>query len=132
MTEPSTTPETDQMTPSGHKVGGFMMSNKAYDTVKWLGQIVAPAVATLYAALAGLLGLPGTVAVVGSITAIDTFLGVIMGWSASNYNKTLADPAGTILVDTQDPENGVYLAANSEHISNLPDGSVAKFEVSKH
>lgn len=64
------------------------MSNKTYDTLKWIAQYLLPAAGTLYFALAGIWGLPSGEQVVGTITAVDTFLGVILGISAAQYNKT--------------------------------------------
>lgn len=63
------------------------LSNKAYDVLKWIAQIVLPALATLYFAISSIWGLPYGEQVVGTITAIDTFLGAILGLSAMNYNK---------------------------------------------
>lgn len=63
------------------------MSNKLYDVLKWVAQILLPAIATLYFALAGIWNLPYGEEVVGTITAIDTFLGVILGISSANYNQ---------------------------------------------
>ena len=42
---------------------------------------------TLYFALAGIWGLPFREEIVGTITAVDTFLGVILGISSANYKK---------------------------------------------
>ena len=64
------------------------MSNKTYDVLKYIAQIVLPALATLYFALAGIWGFPYGEQVVGTITAIDTFLGVVLGISSANYKKT--------------------------------------------
>lgn len=63
------------------------MSNKVYDTLKWMAQILLPALGTLYFALAGIWGLPYAEAIVGTITAIDTFLGILLGISTMNYKK---------------------------------------------
>ena len=63
------------------------ISNKAYDILKWIAQYLLPAAGTLYFALAGIWNLPYGEQVVGTITAIDTFLGVILGVSAARYNK---------------------------------------------
>ncbi len=63
------------------------MSNKTYDTLKWIAQYLLPAAGTLYFALACIWGLPCGEQVVGTITAVDTFLGVLLGISAANYNK---------------------------------------------
>ena len=63
------------------------MSNKVYDVLKYITQIVIPAVATLYFALAGIWGFPYGEQIVGTLTAIDTFLGVLLGISSAQYKK---------------------------------------------
>lgn len=63
------------------------MSNKTYDTLKFIAQIVLPAAGTLYFALASIWGLPYGEQIVGTITAIDTFLGALLGISSANYKK---------------------------------------------
>lgn len=62
--------------------------NKTYDILKWIAMYLLPAAGTLYFALAGIWSLPYGEQVVGTITAVDTFLGVILGISTSQYNKT--------------------------------------------
>lgn len=66
-----------------------MMNNKIYDVLKWVAQYLLPALATLYFAVAQVWGLPYGEQIVGTITAIDTFLGVILGISTVQYNKAL-------------------------------------------
>lgn len=61
------------------------MSNKTYDVLKWIAQLFLPAAATLYFALANIWGLPYGEQIVGTITAIDAFLGVILGISSKAY-----------------------------------------------
>ena len=63
------------------------MSNKMYDNLKWIAMILLPAIGALYFTLAGIWGLPYAEQIVGTITGIDTFLGVILGISTSQYNK---------------------------------------------
>ena len=63
------------------------MSNNVYDVLKWIAMYLLPALGTLYFALAGIWGLPYGEQIVGTITAIDTFLGVILGISKVQYNK---------------------------------------------
>ena len=65
----------------------MILKNKTYDVLKYIAQIALPAVATLYFALASLWNLPYAEQVVGTITAIDTFLGVCLGISTMNYKK---------------------------------------------
>ena len=66
------------------------MSNKVYDALKWIAMYLLPALGTLYFALAGIWGLPYGEQIVGTITAVDTFLGVILGISASQYDKKVS------------------------------------------
>jgi hypothetical protein len=61
------------------------MSNKMYDILKWIALIVLPALGTLYFALSGIWGLPYGEQIVGTITAIDTFLGALLGISSTVY-----------------------------------------------
>ena len=63
------------------------MSNKVYDALKWIAMYLLPAFGTLYFALASIWGLPYGEQIVGTITAFDTFLGVILGISTAQYNK---------------------------------------------
>lgn len=65
------------------------MSNKVYDVLKWIAMYFLPAIGTLYFALSGIWNLPYGEQVVGTITAIDTFLGVLLGISTSQYNKNI-------------------------------------------
>lgn len=62
------------------------MTNKTYDILKWIAQLLLPALGTLYFALASIWGLPYGEQIVGTITAIDAFLGAILGISTAKYN----------------------------------------------
>lgn len=63
------------------------MSNKTYDILKFVAQILLPALGTLYFALASIWGLPYGEEIVGTITAVDAFLGALLGISTVQYNK---------------------------------------------
>lgn len=65
------------------------LNNKVYDTLKYIAQIVLPALATLYFALSKIWGLPYGEEIVGTISAIDVFLGALLGLSSMNYNKSV-------------------------------------------
>ena len=64
----------------------MQFSNKTYDILKWIAMYLLPALGTLYFALAGIWGFPYGEQVVGTISAVDAFLGVILGISSKNYN----------------------------------------------
>ena len=63
------------------------MSNKLYDRLKIIAQIWIPALATLYFTLAGIWGFPYGEQIVGSLTAIDTFLGAVLKYSSVKYKR---------------------------------------------
>lgn len=63
------------------------ISDKTYDTLKWVALLLLPALGTLYFALAGIWGLPYGEQIVGTITAVDTFLGAILKISTNTYEK---------------------------------------------
>ena len=65
------------------------MKNETYDVLKYVAQILLPAIATLYFAVANIWGLPYGEQIVGTITAIDAFLGVCLGISSDNYHKSI-------------------------------------------
>lgn len=63
------------------------MKDRTYDILKFIAQIFLPALGTLYFALASIWGLPYSEQIVGTITAIDTFLGAVLKISTNQYNK---------------------------------------------
>lgn len=76
-----------------------LISNRTYDVLKKVAQYWLPALGTLYFALAGIWGLPYGEQIVGSIVAVDIFLGVILGYSTAKYNKSDAKFDGAMNVD---------------------------------
>lgn len=64
-----------------------MLNDKLYDVLKWIAMYLLPAAGTLYFALAGIWGLPYGEQIVGTISAVDAFLGVILGISSAQYAK---------------------------------------------
>lgn len=69
----------------------MIIPDKIYDVAKWIQRLLLPALATLYLALGSIwkdiIPLPYPEQVAATITAIDTFLGVILGISTANYKK---------------------------------------------
>lgn len=63
------------------------MSDKVYNILKWIAMVVLPGLGTLYFSLSSIWGLPFGEQIVGTVTAVDTFLGVILGISTAQYNK---------------------------------------------
>lgn len=68
------------------------MSNKVYDILKYIAQIVLPSLGTLYFALAKIWGFPYGAEIVGTISAVDAFLGALLKISTDQYNKEQQPP----------------------------------------
>jgi len=102
------------------------LSNSAYDKLKFLTQVVLPGVGALYFALAGIWGLPAAEQVVGSIVAVDAFLGLFLGASTKQYMNTDArfDGAVNISPHPEDPEN-----ASNLHVQLDPASLAEKDEI---
>ena len=67
------------------KRGNMILSNRTYDILKWIAQIVLPALGTFYFALSSIWGLPYGEQIVGTITAVDALLGALLGISTAQY-----------------------------------------------
>lgn len=103
-----------------------MITGKLYDVLKYLAQIVLPALGTLYFTLAGIWGLGGGEEVVGTIMAVDLFLGVILGISQVNYNKTIEN-AGEVHVN--DGQMQFVVDGDKADLDNIGDKSEVRFKV---
>ena len=105
------------------------MTNKTYDVLKYIAQIVLPALGALYAALAPLWNLPNAEAIVGTIAAIDAFLGALLQISSNNYYKQGKDVLGTLQIDTEnETANFNFDETNAEDLLNAKTAKV-KVEV---
>ncbi len=62
------------------------MNNKVFDFIRFIGEIVLPALGALYFGIAKIWGLPFGQEVVGTIAVITTFIGAVVGVSRKKYN----------------------------------------------
>lgn len=102
-------------------------TGKTYDNLKFLTQIVLPAAGTLYFALAGIWGLPSAEQVVGTIVAVDTFLGVTLQISSTNFNKDVAQ--GVIQVEQTADGHKFNLEFEGDPREELAKANKAVFEI---
>lgn len=68
------------------------MSNTVYDVLKYIALVVLPALGTLYFALSKIWGFPYGAEIVGTISAVDAFLGALLQISTNEYNKEIIQP----------------------------------------
>lgn len=103
------------------------MVQRHYDFLKALAQLWIPGLATLYFTLSQIWGIPKGAEVVGSLTALDTFLGVILRVSTSKYSPPTD---GNVYVDTSDPEMGKYrLEINEDSLEQIAGKDHIRLEV---
>lgn len=103
------------------------LTGKTYDTLKWIAQIFLPAFGALYIALAALWELPKPQEVAGTVLAVDTFLGVILGISQSGFNNQLAK--GTIETIQAGDGKLTYSLQLDDHPETLRHKKRAVFDV---
>ena len=106
------------------------MTNKMYDVLKYIAQIVLPALGTLYAALAPLWNLPYAEPIVGTIVAVDAFLGALLQISSNKYYKDGKDVAGTITLNPE--EESAQFSFDNMTVADLLNMKVAKVKVDSY
>lgn len=124
-----------------------LLSNKAYDRLKWVVLVFLPAFGALYFGLAALWGLPKADEVVGTCAILATFLGALIKVGDRTYNNSpnrvqdatlvaAEDADGTMtVVDHGVDEDGVGKA--DVHVSTnkpppaMADKGVVVFKVDK-
>ena len=69
----------------------MILNDRIYKILKWVCMIFLPALATLWFALGKIWGFPYLAEVEGTIIAIDTFIGALIGVSTLSYNKKIGE-----------------------------------------
>jgi hypothetical protein len=100
------------------------LKNNVYDILKFIAQIVLPALATCYLTLSGLWGFPYPTEIAGTISAIDVLLGAILGLSSASY-----EGEGKLIVDENDPEKDLFNLELNTPIEELPKMKTITFKV---
>jgi len=65
----------------------MMLTNKVYDILRWIADLLLPALGTLYFALSQIWGFPYGEQIVGTIAALTAFLDAILAVSKAQYKK---------------------------------------------
>lgn len=82
----------------------FKFSNRTYNVIKYVLEVVIPAFIVLYATVGGYWGWSMIEQVVGTIAAVGLFLGIALGISRKQYDpsRDIDQFDGQIFVDTED------------------------------
>lgn len=107
----------------------MILTSKVYNFVKFIAQILLPAIGSLYFALAGIWGLPAANQVVGTIVVIDTFLGGILSVSSNAYNNSDVKHDGTMNIIPQ-PDGTKLVSLELNHDAGvIADAESVSFKV---
>ena len=110
-------------------VRDHMLSSELYDRLKRLAQIGLPAAGTLYFALSQIWGFPHGEQIVGTIVALDAFLGILLGYSSISYDKSNAKYDGAIEIETSKHGPKTYSLVLNTSPEVLDDKSQVVFKV---
>lgn len=89
----------------------FVITGKLYDRLKFLAMVLLPALGTFYFTMGAVWHWPNVEQVIGTITALDTFLGVVLKISNASYDSSKIGPsnyAGHIAIDTSPEGKKLY------------------------
>ena len=96
------------------------LSNKAYDNLNWVVRFGLPGLGALYFSLAQIWGLPAGEQVLGTVTSLALFLGILLGISSRQYQASDERTDGSLIVDTSNPEKDVYRLDLTTQLDDLP------------
>lgn len=111
------------------KAGSFL-SPKAYDKWKFVAQIVLPALGTMCFSLMSLWNIPHATEVVGTITAVDLFLGVLLGFSSQQFYKSGANFDGEV-VESDDKVSFQFNKPPDEILQDEPGKHSMEFRIKR-
>lgn len=113
----------------------MIVTSRAYDILKFVALVLLPGTGALYFGVAEIWGLPYAAQVVGTISAVDTFLGLLLKKSSSSYKEMLDSPPvlGDLYVRTDYdgvPTGNFRLSANMSNVI-FEDGKFAGLRIKR-
>lgn len=109
---------------------GFTLNAKIYDGLKWIALVLLPALGSLYFGLGAIWHFQAVEQVVGTITLIDTFLGLLITRTSGNHTEKQVVGDLVVKQDQFGAVSGMKLVANKDPLI-LPDQERVVFEVKR-
>lgn len=106
------------------------LNNEQYDFLNSLVRYILPATGTFYVTLASIWNLPYAEQVAGTILAISTLLGLIIGLARRGWVPPQEVIDGSILIDDDDPDNSAF-GLGDKKLEDFKDKDVIKLKVSR-
>lgn len=106
-----------------------LLSNRAYDLLRFVVQIVLPATGTLYFTIATIWQLPAAEQIVGTLAAVALFMGATLGISRRTYQEDEPVYDGALVVDLHDPLKDTYTFEMTVPFEELTDKKDLRLKV---
>lgn len=110
----------------------MLLNNKVYDRVRWITQYFLPVSATLYFILAIIWGVPYSKQIIGVISILTMFFGVLLGVSSNAYIKVGADTDGVLQIDVSSSEKDIYRLQLNNDFNVLADKQKVSFIINRN
>jgi hypothetical protein len=110
------------------------MRSETYDRLKWVALVLLPALSALYVGVAEVWTLPYVSQVVGTLTLLDTFLGLVLGKSSKNYQERTDTPVfmgDMVVVQEEDGSPATVLMEPAAKVPIFPVGKLVTFRVKR-
>lgn len=104
------------------------INDKTYDFLNALVRYILPALGTLYFTLSEIWGFPNASEVVGTISAVAMFGGIVI---ALAKNKWKEPTDGTLLIDETDPTLNSFGFEGGKKLEEFDDKQVVRLMVNK-
>lgn len=108
-----------------------LLKNHIYDKLRITAQLLLPALAALYFALAQIWNLPYAEQVNGTIALVNTFLGVVVVWLRSLYSVSAAKYDGTLAWVEGEEEGDSILRMTDVNLHALENKGEVLFKVNR-
>jgi hypothetical protein len=106
-----------------------MITGKQYGQLKFLGQILLPAMGASYFTYDQIWGVPNIEEVLGFIFVINLFLGILLGISQAKYNQEIA--RGGVLMVTETDEGETFSLVLADDPDTLKTKKEVRFDIRK-
>ena len=115
--------------PTPSKITSLQLSSDVYDQLKRLTTVILPGAGALYFALAQIWGLPAAEQVVGTIAALNVFLGVLINASSKNHNSDVNSVGGSLNILPNDAGGKTYSLSVDADPAELDSKSEVRFKI---
>lgn len=107
----------------------MQLTNALYNKLKFVALVLLPSASAAYFSLSQVWGLPNAEKVVGTMTVIDTFLGLLLRASTSQYKKTDEGTDGDLIVNDDGEERYLSLGVRQASLHQIPTKEFVKLKV---